>query len=86
MTPANCLEAAPSDAFPRLQPVVDLGLGMFLLHEIQRVRLLHLAAVPLFSRGKGEDQMLPRIYLCVVIVASLWAGVVKRLGFSKHRS
>lgn len=85
MTPANCLEAAPSDALPRSQPVVDLGLGMFLLHEIQRVRLLH-SAVPLFSRGKREDQMLRKIYLCVVIVACLWAGVVKRLGFSKHRS
>ena len=68
-----------------LQSVVDLGLGMFQLHEVQEALLLHWA-VPLFSRGKREDQMLGGIYLCVVIVGSLWAGVVKRLGFSKHRS
>ena len=40
VTPANCLEAAPSDAFPRLQPVVNLRLGVFLLHESQEARLL----------------------------------------------
>lgn len=50
VTPANCREAAPSSAFPLLQPAVDLGLGIF-LDENERALPLHWAVL-LFSGGK----------------------------------
>lgn len=40
VTPGNCQEAASSNAFPPLQPAVDLGFGAF-LDEFERALRLH---------------------------------------------
>lgn len=84
VTPANCLESSTLRCvFPIFSPLSTWGLGCFSYMKFRSSVALSRALV---SRGKREDQMLGGIYLCVVIVGSLWAGVVKRLGFSKHRS
>lgn len=69
VTPANCGEAAPFNAFSPLEPAVDLGLGVF-LDDIKRAILLSL-------RCCGE-------YICVLYIVFFGVEVIKRLGFSKH--